>query len=172
MPNSFHIEIDTSDLKESLDQIRDRCGNLRPAMLAIGNIMQNSIRANFDAGGRPEKWKPLSQATILGMLTSRDLDKRKKTATLKSGSKKRIGSKKRLIGLGMRGGLMGSIHFSADKSSVEVGPDDRPYARIQQFGGQAGRGLKVTIPASPYLLVQDQDKDNAKQTILSYLMED
>ena len=35
-------------------------------------------------------------------------------------------------------------------NSVEVGLDP-VYAAIHQFGGQAGRGHKVTIPARPYM---------------------
>ena len=32
-----------------------------------------------------------------------------------------------------------------------------PYAAIQQMGGQAGRGKKVTIPARPYLAMNSGD---------------
>ena len=31
------------------------------------------------------------------------------------------------------------------------GGDPGQYARIHQLGGQAGRGLSVTLPARPYL---------------------
>jgi len=31
------------------------------------------------------------------------------------------------------------------------------YAAIHHFGGKAGRGKKVTIPARPYMMVQDED---------------
>ena len=34
----------------------------------------------------------------------------------------------------------------------------KPYAAIQQFGGQAGRNRKVTIPARPYMPITD-DKE-------------
>lgn len=39
---------------------------------------------------------------------------------------------------------------NVSNSSVEVGLDPI-YAAIHQFGGQAGRGRKVTIPARPFI---------------------
>ena len=41
---------------------------------------------------------------------------------------------------------------------VEVGTNV-VYAAIQQFGGRAGKGRRVTIPARPYLGVNEHDRD-------------
>ena len=40
---------------------------------------------------------------------------------------------------------------NADAVTIEASP---VYAAIQQFGGKAGRGHKVTIPARPFLPVR------------------
>ncbi|HBO4159162.1 TPA: phage virion morphogenesis protein, partial [Pseudomonas aeruginosa] len=46
------------------------------------------------------------------------------------------------------------------------------YAPIQQLGGQAGRGRKVTIPARPYLPVlrNGQLKPSARDAVLDVLL--
>ncbi|MBN0437970.1 phage virion morphogenesis protein, partial [Pseudomonas aeruginosa] len=46
------------------------------------------------------------------------------------------------------------------------------YAAIQQLGGQAGRGRKVTIPARPYLPVlrNGQLKPSARDAVLDVLL--
>ena len=42
--------------------------------------------------------------------------------------------------------------------AVEVG-SDVVYAAIHQFGGRAGRGRKVTLPARPYFGLDQHDRD-------------
>jgi len=50
------------------------------------------------------------------------------------------------------GTLRGSIRSFADNDSATIG-SALEYAAIHQFGGKAGRGRKVTIPARPFLPV-------------------
>ncbi|MCX8018204.1 MAG: phage virion morphogenesis protein, partial [Rhodocyclaceae bacterium] len=50
------------------------------------------------------------------------------------------------------GDLSESIASRFGRTFAEVGVSGRiPYAAIHQFGGKAGRGRKVTIPARPFL---------------------
>ena len=58
------------------------------------------------------------------------------------------------------GRLRGSIaHAVMDAGhTVEVG-SNVVYAAIHQFGGRAGRGRRVTIPARPYLGIDERDRD-------------
>ncbi len=65
--------------------------------------------------------------------------------------------------------LQNSINYKAYANRVEIGPDAVVYAAIHQFGGKAGRGHKVTIPARPYLAVQDEDWSEIKRVIENYL---
>ncbi|TSA12012.1 MAG: phage virion morphogenesis protein, partial [Deltaproteobacteria bacterium] len=44
------------------------------------------------------------------------------------------------------------------------------YAAIHQFGGKAGRGRKVTIPARPYLMFQDEDITYLEMTLVNYIL--
>lgn len=129
-----------------MTEIAERFGSALPAMEIIGEIVTTSVQRNFEKGGRPAGWQPLSSATL---------------AMKKGGSV--------LIGKGFGGGLLGSIHAEPAANQVMIGTD-KIYAAIHQFGGQAGRGLKTTIPARPFLLVQDEDWPEITESLGEYLL--
>lgn len=139
------VDVDTKPVSDMLKKFRHRMGSLKPAMKIIGKIMRTSIVENFQEGGRPDAWTPLSDETLL----------------TKKGDKILIDS----------GVLKGSIH-----PDPEVGEDyvivgtNKKYAAIHQFGGKAGRGGKVTIPARPFMLIQDEDIDDITAELNDYLM--
>ena len=54
------------------------------------------------------------------------------------------------------GSLAASISSAYTENSAVVGTN-KEYAAIHQFGGKAGRGRKVTIPARPFLKLTDED---------------
>ncbi len=56
------------------------------------------------------------------------------------------------------GRLRDSITYQASDDGVEVGTNV-VYAAIHQFGGMAGRGQKVHIPARPYMPVRNNSVD-------------
>ena len=59
------------------------------------------------------------------------------------------------------GRLRGSIAHTVTEGgrAVEVGSHVL-YAAIHQFGGRAGRGRKVRLPARPYLGIDERDRAN------------
>ena len=65
-----------------------------------------------------------------------------------------------------RGELAASITSKYDENSAVVGTN-KIYAAIHQFGGNAGRGEKVQIPASPFLQV---DSDLILIEVKKYLI--
>lgn len=54
------------------------------------------------------------------------------------------------------GYLANRTAFNVRDNGVEFGSAE-PYARLHQFGGQAGRGRKVTIPKRPWLGTNRRD---------------
>lgn len=78
------------------------------------------------------------------------------------------------ITLQQTGRLASSIVTDYDAASVVIGSNVE-YARIHQFGGQAGRGRKVEIEARPYLPVtadgdlQPEASDAVLGTVLRHL---
>ena len=150
------IKYDDKNVRVTLANMQKNTKNTKIALNLIGDLLVKSVRQNFIKGGRPEPWKKSS-------------------------------GKKTLVGLGMQGGLMSSIHYQIDGNTVTVMPDKRPYAAIHQFGGtikaKNAKNLKfkvkgkwvskkeVTIPARPYMLIQEDDNVRIKELLAKYITE-
>ena len=86
-----------------------------------------------------------------------------------------VGGRPKWLGLKYRQGtplvdtenLMNSITSYYDNNVAEVGTNE-PYAAIHQFGGKAGRGRKVDIPARPFLVLTPQDEDDILEDVQAY----
>lgn len=63
--------------------------------------------------------------------------------------------------------LMESITSEYNNDEVIVGTNE-PYAAIHQFGGKAGRGRKVEIPARPFLALTPQDEADILEDVQDY----
>ena len=181
---SLSIAIEDQRIERLLGDIQRRMGNFTPAMKIIGQIVRTSIVRNFEKGGRPAKWKPLSPATLA-----------------------RRKGRKILMDRGMGGGLAGSIHDRADKDSVTVGTN-KIYAATHHFGAKKGsfgtveasikahmrkitrifgrpvKPRKVTvrahtrktklpwgdIPARPFVMVQPEDWNEIRESLSDFIL--
>ena len=173
------VRIEDAEVRKLLSDILGRMHSKKPAMGIIGNIVRNSIRRNFEAGGRPTPWKPSLRAK-------------------KTGDKTLIESKQ----------LFNSFTIDAKQDRVEVGTN-KIYAAIQHFGGdinhparertmffkkykrgerkgltrfskegKAGYGMKVHgraytihIPARPFMMVQEEDWPKMTQALGKFFVE-
>ena len=135
--------LDADMAKATLAALSAKMKNMTPAMKTIGQAIRTSINKNFEAGGRPQGWVRLSPATVA--------------------------KKGRDIKLIDKGRLKRSIKVQAFPDRVVVGTNV-VYAAIHHFGGQAGRGRKVTIPARPYMLIQGEDWKEINETAADYLL--
>ncbi len=163
------ITIESDAVEAALDRLARAARDLRPAMRDIGGLLEKETNDNFRAQGRPP-WPPLSQATILNRLMGKTKDGKSKgiASILRKDGDLRPAAKRKLEGglaiLQDTGVLRGSIRVYSEKNSVTIGAarvktkagTPMEYAAIHQFGGMAGRGKKVRIPARPFLPV---DKD-------------
>lgn len=145
------FNIDDDELQKTLKGILNRLGHIKPAAERMGEIALESITTNFEEGGRPKKWKPLAKKTI------QDRQRRGKWPG-------RI-----LVRQGHAGGLLGSVAYTALNDRVVVHAN-KVYARIHHFGGKAGRGHKVDIPARPYMMIQDEDWAEMKAALDEYVI--
>ena len=141
------VKVDDKEVRKLLGGILKRMGNPAPAMKILGAIVRTSIVRNFEKGGRPTKWKALSPGT---------LKTKKGTAILRE--------------QGMAGGLMGAVNYKPFSDKVVISAD-KVYAAIHHFGGKAGRGRKVTIPARPYMMVQDEDWVEMKAALGDFIVQ-
>ena len=138
MSDNIEIRIDNKAVEEALLKVASKCKDLKPLMKNIAGIMADAVEENFEQEGRPDKWQELAESTI---------KKRKKT--------------KHWPGkiLQVEGQLATSITTQYDNESAVIG-SNLEYAAIHQLGGQAGKGKKVTIPARPYLKLNNDKVTN------------
>ena len=133
------VSIEDSGIREMLERLQGRMGNLTPVMRDIGETVRRSVERNFEAQGRPAKW--LSSQRVL-----------------------RTGGQT----LSLTGRLRRSFSVKATGSRATVGTNV-VYAAIHQAGGKTGRGGKATIPARPFLLVQDEDWREINRQLAEYI---
>lgn len=163
MGAGISIRIEDGEVKALLRSLQARVKDLTPAMRIVGNIVRSSVVRNFEEGGRPKKWQPHAEATILGGIRKKDFTRK---GALRAGASKRLRGGRVLI---RKGRLMKSIKYKAYTDRVEVGTNVI-YAAIHQFGGKAGRkSRRVQIPARPYLMVQDEDWPEMRDAIADYI---
>jgi phage virion morphogenesis protein len=141
------LTYDDTQVTRMLQGLMARCGDLTPAMRDIGEYMlrrtDDCFRDERDPQGRA--WKPLSPVTLA-------MKKNDKILTEK-------------------GGLRGNIAYAAGRDSVTIGtgPAQSAYAAIHQFGGKAGPGHKVTIPARPYLEFTSDDMKECAEIVREHV---
>lgn len=184
MSDGIEVRVDTKNLKmieNVLSSMASRGKKIAPIMRKLGPMMVGVVDRNFEAEGRPMKWKkrsPISQANLaIGAqeraAKTKRYDKAKargRASILRRASLKAMGNKI----LSRTGDLKKSITWEASDTQVKVGPAANvPYARIHQLGGAirpkskkalfvpCGKRMlrlkSVTIPARPYLIVPQSD---------------
>lgn len=150
------VNIQDAEVNRLLTTIAGRVGNLRPAMRDIGETETKRVDDRFVAERDPDgnRWIPTKVISNYLGYTGTGKGQKRKEAYTKAGAwraafSRYLANKKTLQ---LTSALRGDIHYQYDDQHVEWGTSGRiPYAGIHQFGGPAGRGKKVTIPARPYL---------------------
>lgn len=118
----------------------------RAANESVDIVIKKSVtRFMRDARGEPARRSPLDGGPlrIVSGRLSRSL-----TGLLKRGSKTFFGNQEAVS----TGGAESVYRLVSRRGYVNVAfGSNTPYAAIHEFGGQAGRGLFVTIPGRPFL---------------------
>ena len=135
MSDPIEIKIDNKEVESRLLDLAQRSENLRPLMKNIAGVFAYSTEENFKEEGRPDKWTDLAEST-----------KKQRTKT---------GHYPGQI-LQVSGQLASSISTYYDNDSAVIG-SNLDYAAIHQLGGQAGKNQSVTIPARPYLQLNNEE---------------
>jgi phage virion morphogenesis protein len=133
------VSIEGSGIREMLERLQGRTGNLTPVLRAIGETVRTSVERNFEAQGRPGKWSPSQRV-------------------LRTGGQ----------ALSLTGRLRCSFSVKATGSQATVGTNV-VYAAIHQMGGKTGKGHKATIPARPFMMVQDEDWAQITRQLADYI---
>jgi phage virion morphogenesis protein len=146
MDKLIEVKVDDERVRQVMTELARRVRNRTPAMKICAGIMANAVEENFEKEGRPE-WKELAEATI---------KQREKEGTWPGKILQRSGQLAASI----------SRHYDNDKAVVST---NKVYAAIQNFGGKAGRGKKVTIPAREFMKLDEPDKEKIVKRMGDYL---
>jgi phage virion morphogenesis protein len=179
------IHVKDADAQKMLEQLASKIKDIRPVYMDFGAHMERSIQKNFDAQGRPVRWKPLKPMTLFSSISQRK--------TYYKGGRFTAAGRKALTGrkvLTDTARLRNSIHSTATSQNLRIYTNVE-YAAIHQFGGKT-RPHKITaknakallvypfffksvnhpgsnIPARPFLLVQAEDWTYLKNRIAQFL---
>ena len=160
------VKIDDLAVREFLKKAAAASQDLTPAMKNIGEYMLLRTAERFagqhDPDGKP--WKQLAYHTLMGGYKK---TKFKRQGGLTKGFSGYLAARQILL----KSGHLSQVAYKESPDSVMVGttPPSKAYAAIQQFGGKAGRGLKVTIPARPFLGINDDDVKEATRIVTEFI---
>lgn len=138
---AIRIDVDAADLQAGLARLIAAGQDLTPVMDEIGDIVVAATLGRFERGQAPDgsAWKPSQRA-------------------LTEGGKTLVKDEF----------LRNSIVSRSGPNQVEVGTNII-YARIHQFGGQAGRGGSVTLPARPFLGTGAAERSSILDALAAYI---
>ena len=139
----------TNRLRKPFERMRDE-------------VMIPSIRQNFEVGGRPNKWEPISQATS-GMSTSDFI------ASAASGT---IGGRKPLNKTGQlkrAATAKARFHIRANEMTFGKFPAKRWFGLVHD---RAEIAAKAEIPHRPFVLIQHPEDSNQMAEILMEWVEE
>lgn len=125
----FEISISDEGVSAALQRLATAGQKMGPVFKSISLELLAETVENFEAEGRP-KWLGLAPSTVR---------RRSKAGTWPG----------KILSVSA-GGLAASVSADSGTDYARVG-SNKKYAAIHQFGGKAGRGRKVTIPARAYL---------------------
>lgn len=160
---TFTLTVQDRGVHDALAALAERVGSMEPHLKALGDDIIARTQRRFDTSSGPdgEKWQANSAATLMTLgerlVGHRNKKGERSYAYSKQGGRlngkglDRLANKKPLID---QGDLRRQFFREVTGNNVLTVRNSQPYAAIQQFGGKAGRGHKVTIPARPFLPVQ------------------
>ncbi len=142
----FSLRIEDDDVMNTLSRVLDLVEDPQQVMRGIAGIMADAAEDQFEAEGKPA-WQELAEATIA---------RRTRQGTWPG----RI--------LQVRGELAASVVTATTKTSAAIG-SNKVQAAIQQLGGKAGRGHKVTIPARHYLVFGEDEREGSLDLLAGHV---
>lgn len=159
----INVEIKDDELQNLLTRLQSKMKNLTPVMRKIAGIMQDSVEENFAREGRPVPWKPSARALREGGKTLQD------TGRLAASITSRSTAHQAIVGTNV---VYAAIHQFGGKTAPHI---IKPLHKKALYWKGALHPVKSvnhpgsTIPARPFLMVQDEDWAEIKQAMSEYL---
>ena len=130
---TIDVAIEGSALNAALSRVAAVLANPSATLDQVGRYLVASTLRRFERERAPDgsPWLKSARALAVGGKTLTDTGR-------------------------LRGSITHTVTYGG--RAVEVGSNVL-YAAIHQFGGRAGKGLRATIPARPYLGIDEHDRD-------------
>lgn len=126
MSQSFRTEIDDRQVVDAFNRMIAASSDVTPATRAIAELLASRTEGNFAAEGGPAgPWPALAEST-----------------------RERRGADARMLQDSGRLAASVTPFYGPDEAGIG---SNAVYAAIHHFGGKAGRGVEVSIPARAYL---------------------
>lgn len=191
------LRFQTQGLQQALGRLQwlaARGRNLRVPLSRAGTVILKAVDENFEAEGRPQRWKPRSPLTMAALraeaaqrtMATKRFAKAVKASTRGRYLRQAVAKANNRKILQVTGGLRNSIVMRVEGGRVIVG-SAHPAARIHQLGGTikprkaarlsipVGNRLVqvrgVTIPARPFLVVTETDEEKIVRVFVDWLTE-
>lgn len=148
---TINVQFNNASVLDALTQLSLRINDLSPAMRQIAGVLADETEEAFAQERSPEglDWEGLADSTI---------EQREKNNSWP-------GSLLQVSGM-----LAKAIHTEYTNNSASIGiGSEIPYAPLHQFGGFAGKGKKVFVPARPFLGVSEQGKENLLEILANHI---
>lgn len=178
------IEVKDKEVTRLLGRLQRRMANLTPVMSAVAQVVRTSIVRNFEREGRPAPWQPLSPVTVKLRGRARPILRRQGFAGGLMGSIHSKGYRDRAE-IGTNKAYAAVHQFGAEKGDFGTVEATIPQhlRRITQAFGRPIEPKVITvrehkrrmllpwgdIPARPFMVVQDEDWKEIKETVLDAL---
>jgi phage virion morphogenesis protein len=160
MTVSINVKIDDQQVRQMLERLQQRMGDLSPVMRVIGEIVRTSVVKNFESGGRP-RWPVSKRAAQQGGQTLIKSSRLMKSITWKaSRDSVAIGTNVLYAAIHQLGGKTGP-HEIRPKNKKALRTPFGIFRKVKHPGSK--------IPARPFLMVQDEDWRQIAATISDYL---
>lgn len=168
---SVKVTVDDKAVKALFARLKARVNDLTPAMKVIGEILRTSSVKNFEAGGRPP-WKPSKRAGQ----TLVDTARLRNSITAKAfPDRAEAGTNVKYAGVhqfGFKGTVSIPQHTRKVKSrNVYENREGKKKKTASGITIVKAHTTKMNIPARPFMMVQDEDITEAKDTLLRHIME-
>lgn len=152
------VTIKDIEAKTVLKNLEQRLSKPQQALKECGLVLLRSISKTFKAGGRPVRWKPSLRAIKSKGQTL------VKTARLKNSITMQVLGKTMTVGTNVKYGRIHQLGGHIQKN-VTVKAHWRqmnkafgkPIAGRKVLVKSHQRDMDITIPARPYLVIQDED---------------
>jgi phage gpG-like protein len=167
-----NYKVDDAAVRHALQRAHKKTAGLSPLMREIAAALEASTQMRFQTSTGPDgkKWAALATATRINRARraagGRIFTKNRRRTTV-GFTRAYLGNMQPLLDTGR---LRASILSTYNSREVIVGTNVI-YARIQQFGGMAGRNRKVKIPARPFFGFSDGDRADIADLVRTFLGE-